>query len=125
MSKLIHFASRQQRYQAATAFSKTNNPSIGGRTDDPLYSYEIDAVLLRASDLTTFPAEFAPMIRALDPRAREMFLAAAGKPFVFPFHCERHWLAVRVSPGLIQMARFPWTHPNGGQRPTPSPPRMR
>ena len=53
------FASRQQRNQAATAFS-TNNPSIGGRIDDPLYSYEIDAVLLRASDLTTYPAEFAP-----------------------------------------------------------------
>jgi integrase len=82
------------------------SPTRGGSTDLPLFSFEIDGVLEKASDVSSLPAEFMAMVRASDPRAKEMFLAvhSLGVPVVIPFHCEFHWLAACLRGSVLQFA---------------------
>lgn len=101
----LGFASRRRRYDHASTFAVKNGRALGGSPDAPLYSFEIDEPLSRASDLTALPAEFMPMFRAGDPAAKEMFMALYPRPsIVLPFHCQFHWLAVHITPNNIIFA---------------------
>ena len=99
------FASRPYRYRFAREYANKRGAAFGGTKDLPLYSYEIDNPLSCASDIVTLPAEFMPMVREGIPEAKEMFLQIRNNgSILLPFHCERHWLTVRILPATIEVA---------------------
>ena len=101
-----NFRSAKGRRDFVRAFTAKHYKSrlFGGDILDCLDSVDIDSLFAKFTDIPVLPAEFSRIARDRPDLAKRMLDEIQTVPFIIPFNCEFHWIAMVVENDRILIA---------------------